>query len=101
MQIPIFFVRLDPHREFKTNLIELRFSFKIHSAIFEAGTLLVNPNAQLWVKAVTLRHVTYNTGREKGRVLVEVFKDEGETVDSPKQLTVTMFSMIVLQLFEL
>jgi hypothetical protein len=47
------------------------------------------------------RHVTYNAGREEGRVLVEVFKDEGKTVDSPKQLTVPVFSIIVLQLLEL
>jgi hypothetical protein len=36
-----------------------------------------------------------------GRVLVEVFKDHGKRAESPKQLTVTMFSIIVLQLLKL
>jgi hypothetical protein len=101
LQFPIFLFRLVPDREFKTKLVELRFSFKIHSAIFEDGTLLVDPTDQLWVKAVASFHFTYNAAREKGEVLVEVFKDEGKTVDSPKKLTVTMFSMIILQLPEL
>jgi hypothetical protein len=96
LQIPFFVVGLVLDREFKTNLGELRFSFNIHFVIFEEGTLPLDPTAQFYVKAVTLRHFTYNAGRVDGRVLVEGFKDEGKRVDSPKELTVTMFSIIIL-----
>jgi hypothetical protein len=66
LQIPIFLVCLLLTREFKTNLVELRFSFKIHSTFFKDGTLRVDPSAQLWVKAVPAWHFTYNAGRYKG-----------------------------------
>jgi hypothetical protein len=75
LQIPIFLVCIFPDREVKRNLVKLSFSFKIHSTFLENETLLVDPSAQLWVKAVTLWNITCNTKREKGRVLVEVFKD--------------------------
>jgi hypothetical protein len=64
LQIPLFLVRLVLHRKFKTNLVELRFSFKVHSTFFEDGTLPPDPTAQLWVKAVTLWNITCKSGRE-------------------------------------
>jgi hypothetical protein len=83
LQIPLFLVCLVTDREFKTYLVKLSFSFKIHSTFFKNFTLIVDPSAQLWVKAVTLWNITCSTGREEGRVLVEVFKDDGKTVGSP------------------
>jgi hypothetical protein len=74
MHIPIFLVCLVPDREFKSNLVERSFSLNIHSAIFEEGALHVNPITQLWVKAVLLWHIAYNTGRETVGVSVGVFK---------------------------
>jgi hypothetical protein len=65
-----FLLRLVPDREFKTELVKLRFPFNIHSAIFKDESLLMGPTAKLWVKAVNERHLTYNTGREESRVLV-------------------------------
>jgi hypothetical protein len=66
LEIPIFLVSLVLDREFKTNLVELCFSFKIHSTFFEDGALRVDPSAQ-WSGPVW--HFTYNAGREEGRVL--------------------------------
>jgi hypothetical protein len=57
LQNPIFFL-LVHGIEIEVKLVELRFSFKIHRAIFEACTLLVNPSAQLWVEPVTGWHFT-------------------------------------------
>jgi hypothetical protein len=51
MEIPIFLVCLVLDREFKTNLVELSFSFKIQFTFFEDGTLLVDPRAQWSVSA--------------------------------------------------
>jgi hypothetical protein len=56
--IPIILVRLVLHREFKTNLVELGFSFNIHSTSMLNFTLRLDPMAQLWVKAVKDRHFT-------------------------------------------
>jgi hypothetical protein len=63
LQIPSFLLRLVPDREFKTNLEQLLFSFRIHSAIFEQVTLPLDPTAQLWVKAVVVRHFKCNSRR--------------------------------------
>jgi hypothetical protein len=101
LQIPQFLVRLVLGIEIKTNLVEPPFSFLIHSTILEACTLCNDPLAQCRVKAIPFWHSTCNAGREDGRVLVEVVNDDGKTVDIPKQLTVTMFYIIILQLFEL
>jgi hypothetical protein len=68
LQISLFLLPLAPDIEFKTNLVQLLYSFKSHSTFFEDGTLLVDPSAQLWIKAVTHRHFTCNAGREEGRV---------------------------------
>jgi hypothetical protein len=65
---------IGPAREFKTKLVELRYSFEIYQAIFEEDMLLARPFTQLRVKAVTLWHFTCNAGRVGGRVLVEVSK---------------------------
>jgi hypothetical protein len=85
LQIPFSRFRLVPDIEFKTNLVQLLYLFRVHSTFFEDGTLLVDPIAQLWVKAVTSRHFTCNEGREAGRELVGVFKDERKTIGSPQQ----------------
>jgi hypothetical protein len=65
LECPIFLVDLVLHRKFKTNLVELRFSFKVHSTFFEDGTLLVDPIGQ-W--SVPAWYFTYNAEREEGRV---------------------------------
>jgi hypothetical protein len=70
LQIPIFLARFVLNRCFKTNLVKLRFSFHSQFAILEDFTLLLDPTAQLWVKAVTLQHFTCNARREAGRELV-------------------------------
>jgi hypothetical protein len=58
LQIPIFLVRLVLDREDKTNLVEPRLSFNIHSTFFKDGTLRADPAAQLRVKAVPVWHFT-------------------------------------------
>jgi hypothetical protein len=70
LQFPIFLFRLVPDREFKTKLVELRFSFKIHSVNFKEGTLSVDL-AQLWVKAVLAWHLTYNAHPAIKRIVCE------------------------------
>jgi hypothetical protein len=58
LQIPLFLVRLflgEIERE--TNLVKLRFSFRIHFAISEQCTLSNDPSAQLWVFLVFIWHI--------------------------------------------
>jgi hypothetical protein len=97
LQVPVFLIGF----EIETNLVEFRCSFRLHSFFLEYETLLIDPVGQCRVFLVLSWHFTCNAGREEGRVLVEAFKDKGKMVDSPKQLTMTMLSMKVLQLLEL
>jgi hypothetical protein len=97
----IFLVRFVLVTELETICVKHPFSFLVHFAIFETCTLMEDPIGQFWVFLVPFWHIACNAGRAAGGVLVVVFLDEGTTVNSPKQLTMTMFSKIVLQLLEL
>jgi hypothetical protein len=109
LQIPVFLVRLHVRLrlhfrlhlalEIETNFVELTFSFWAHFAIFKVGTLMVNPYGQFLVKTVLRWYIACNSGRETGGVLG--YTKRAKTVDSAKQLTVTIFFVIVLQLLEL
>jgi hypothetical protein len=98
LQIPNFLVRHARGIDIETNLIEHPLSFRIHCVIFGACTLIIDPLTKMWVRAW---HIAYDAGREAGRVLEWGIQDDGKAVDSPKQLTMTMFSIIILQLLEL
>jgi hypothetical protein len=87
--------------ELETDFVEPRFSYLIHNAIFEACTLRGDPIGQFRVFLVPSWHIDCNAGRAKGGVLVGGSQDEDKTVDSPTQLTVTMYAIIVAQLLEL
>jgi hypothetical protein len=75
LQFPFFLVR--PVRigiEIETNLVELRFSLRIHFASFEYGPLTVDPIAQLWVFLGHLWHIACNSGRATDGVLVRLLR---------------------------
>jgi hypothetical protein len=62
LRIPIFLVHLVLGIEIETNFFELLSSVLIHFAIFEACTLIVDPNAQCRVFLVLLWHSACNVG---------------------------------------
>jgi hypothetical protein len=62
---------------------------------------MLNPYGEWWVFLVVLWHISCISGRETVVVLLRYIQDENKMVDSPKQLTVTMFFNVVLQLLEL
>jgi hypothetical protein len=75
LHIPFSLVR--PFRigvEIETNLVELRFSLRIHYFSFEDGPLTVDPIAQLRVFLGHLWYIACNSGRATDGVLVRVLR---------------------------
>jgi hypothetical protein len=63
LQIPCFLVRLVLGIELETNFVEPSFSFRIHSASFEACTLPTDPTIQLRDFLVPFSHIACNSRR--------------------------------------
>jgi hypothetical protein len=72
LKIPHILVRHALGIEIETNLVELRFSFRIH--FIEALTLIADPSAQLFVFLVLIWHIACNARRDTSVVLVGMFK---------------------------
>jgi hypothetical protein len=85
--------------EIETNLVELRFSLRIKLVSFEDSTLPLGPTAQFSVFLVLPWHFTCNSGRVAWSVSGGI-QDEGKTVNSPQQLTVTMYFRVFTHLLE-
>jgi hypothetical protein len=70
LRIPVFLIGLVLGIEIETNFVEHPFSFRFHSAIVEACTLIVDPIAQCRVTLVSRWHIACKAGREIGGALV-------------------------------
>jgi hypothetical protein len=66
--------------EIERYFVEPRFSSLIHSAIFEACTLIVNPTAKFSVFLVPFWHIACIARRDTSGALVGGIQDGGETV---------------------
>jgi hypothetical protein len=76
--------------EVERYFVEPRASFLIHSTILEAYTLRNDPITQCRVFLLLVWSTTCNSDRDRWSVGGGI-QDEGKTINSPNQVTVTMF----------